>query len=177
MRRLVPALVLAVLLVVSTSAYAGGARHATAEIRDPSGNVLGFANFTEDAAGRVHVSVHVQGLTPGQHGIHLHAVGACAPDFAAAGGHFNPGGHQHGLDNPAGPHAGDLPNLEVNPAGVGRLNAAVERVTLSAGPLSLFDQMRARGRAGPGRLTAESITGPFAPAGNARRNDPRTRPR
>lgn len=139
MRRFAPALVLAILLIASTIAYAGDAGHATAEIRDPSGNVLGFANFTEDAAGRVHVSVHVQGLTPGQHGLHLHAVGACAPDFAAAGGHFNPGGHQHGLDNPAGPHAGDLPNLDVNRAGIGRLNATVERVTLSPGPLSLFD--------------------------------------
>jgi Cu-Zn family superoxide dismutase len=139
MRRFVPALAFVMLLVVSIGAYAGGARHATAEIRDSAGNVRGFADFTEDAAGRVHVSVHVQGLTPGQHGLHLHAVGACAPDFAAAGGHFNPGAHQHGLANPAGPHAGDLPNLEVNPAGVGRLNAAVERVTLSAGPLSLFD--------------------------------------
>lgn len=139
MRRLLPALALAAVFAISTMAYAGGAGHAVAEIRDPAGNVLGFANFTEDAAGRVHVSVHVQGLAPGLHGLHLHAVGACSPSFAAAGGHFNPGGHQHGLDHPAGPHAGDLPNLEVNPAGVGRLNATVERVTLSAGPLSLFD--------------------------------------
>lgn len=130
----------ALLLTAAARAQAGGAQHATAQLVDPAGQALGFAHFTEDAAGRVHVSVHVQGLTPGLHGLHLHAVGACAPSFAAAGGHFNPGGHQHGLDNPAGPHAGDLPNLAVNPAGVGRLNATITSVTLTAGPLSLFDQ-------------------------------------
>lgn len=116
-----------------------GARHASAALRDTTGQVIGTARFTEDAAGRVHLSVHVHGLTPGLHGLHLHAIGACTPTFAAAGGHFNPGGHQHGLENPAGPHAGDLPNLTVTPAGAGRLNATLDSVTLSAGALSLLD--------------------------------------
>ena len=32
----------------------------------------------------------VSGLKAGMHGVHLHAVGKCEPDFAAAGGHFDP---------------------------------------------------------------------------------------
>ena len=40
----------------------------------------------------VLISADVSGLSPGAHGFHIHAPGACAPDFAAAGDHFNPGG-------------------------------------------------------------------------------------
>jgi Cu-Zn family superoxide dismutase len=48
-------------------------------------------------------------------------------------------GHQHGLDNPHGAHGGDLPNLVVNAAGQGHLNATTDRATLSSGQVSLFD--------------------------------------
>lgn len=52
------------------------------------------------------------GLTPGDHGMHIHTVGKCTlPDFASAGGHLNPDGKQHGTQNPMGPHQGDLPEL------------------------------------------------------------------
>ena len=88
----------------------------------------------------MRVVVTVQGLTPGLHGIHIHAVASCtAPTFADAGGHYNPLGHEHGLENPDGPHAGDLPNLVVDADGHGHLNATTDRVTLTDGPASLFD--------------------------------------
>jgi Cu-Zn family superoxide dismutase len=84
--------------------------------------------------------VQVEGLAPGRHGIHLHAIGQCVgPAFASAGGHHNPLGVQHGLDNPAGAHAGDLPNLEVNVAGRGHLDAVSHHAALSDGPVSLLD--------------------------------------
>jgi len=120
-------------------ALAGDTRHASAMFVDASGTPIGWARLVEDATGRVHVNIHVQGLAPGLHGIHIHAVGSCSPTFAAAGGHYNPLGQQHGLDNPNGPHAGDLPNLEVSDEGVGHLDATTDRVTLSAGPATLFD--------------------------------------
>ena len=69
----------------------------------------------------------------------IHAVGSCTPTFAAAGGHYNPFTREHGLDNANGPHAGDLPNLEVNVAGRGHLDAVSHHATLSGGPVSLFD--------------------------------------
>jgi superoxide dismutase, Cu-Zn family len=94
--------------IAGAGATTNGALHAHATLRDPAGAVVGWAKFTEDATGRVHVNVKVDGLSPGLHGIHIHAVGACSPDFAAAGGHHNPLGAQHGS------HAGDLPNLVVN---------------------------------------------------------------
>ena len=64
---------------------------------------------------------------------------ASAPTFASAGGHYNPLNHEHGLDNPNGPHAGDLPNLMVDVDGHGRLQAKTDRVTLSPGVATLLD--------------------------------------
>ena len=135
-------LVLMAVVALTTSAYAqnDAAEHASAVLKDASGQVVGFARFTEDATGIVHVNVHVKGLSPGLHGIHIHAIGSCVPPlFTSAGGHYNPLGKQHGLDNPFGSHAGDLPNLTVNEAGVGRLDTTTDRVTVSAGPATLFD--------------------------------------
>jgi len=123
-------------------------RHAHGTFVDATGATIGSVRLTEDRDGVVRVRVKVKGLTPGLHGIHIHAVGSCdpvippavgAPFFLAAGGHYNPDGHQHGLDNPAGPHAGDLPNLVVDEHGIGRLRAETDRVTLTDGPTTLFD--------------------------------------
>jgi len=119
-----------------------GASHASAELRDAGGAVVGWAAFTEDATGRLHVNVHVNGLSTGPHGIHIHAVGACSPDFLASGGHHNPLGATHGLNSPTGAHAGDLPNLVVNVAGVGHLDATSDRASLSNGPTTVFDADR-----------------------------------
>jgi Cu-Zn family superoxide dismutase len=128
-------------VAAAVTAYAGGdvVRQASAQIYSADGQPIGWARLAEDSTGRVLVTVKVQGLTPGLHGIHLHAIGACSPTFAAAGGHHNPLSHQHGLDNPLGAHGGDLPNLSVNAAGYGFLSAVTDRATLSAGPLTLFD--------------------------------------
>lgn len=141
MNRSHPLLAAAALVAIGTTAGIGtaladstaGATRASAIIRDASGAEVGFALFVEDATGRLHVDVKVDGLTVGEHGIHVHAVGACAPDFGAAGGHHNP------LVAPHGSHAGDLPNLVVNEAGRGRLNATTDGATLSPGPVGVFD--------------------------------------
>jgi Cu-Zn family superoxide dismutase len=123
----------------AVQSYAGGATQASATIADASGSTIGWARLVQDATGIVHVNVHVKGLTPGLHGIHIHSIAACSPTFAAAGGHYNPLSRQHGLLNAAGAHAGDLPNLIVNEEGVAHLDATTDRVTLTNGPTSLFD--------------------------------------
>jgi Cu-Zn family superoxide dismutase len=103
----------------------------------------GTGEFWQDIDKVVHVDVQVAGMPPGSHGIHFHAVGNCDPAgtsaFSAAGAHFNPLGRQHGLDNPAGPHAGDAPNFTVSADGTGRASFTTDRVSLTEGSTSLFD--------------------------------------
>ena len=130
---------LAVALATTVAAGPAAAPQARGTFVDASGASVGWLRLTEDRRGDVHVNVQVKGVPAGLHGIHIHAVGSCSPTFAAAGGHYNPLGHQHGLENPSGPHAGDLPNLVVNEDGVGHLDASTDRVTLSEGAATLFD--------------------------------------
>ena len=111
-----------------------GALHASATLIDSTGANVGTVRFVEDARGSLHVNAKVAGLSPGDHGFHIHEAGSCLPTFAAALGHHNPRGQAHGA------HAGDLPNLRVNLAGRGRLNATIDHATLSDGPVSVFDR-------------------------------------
>ncbi len=116
-----------------------GGRSATARLADAQGQPVGTAVLNQ-VSGGVRIVMEVKGLPPGEKGVHLHAVGRCEPPaFTSAGGHFNPRGRQHGLQNPQGPHAGDLPNIVIGPDGTGRLEALNDRVTLGEGDASLFD--------------------------------------
>lgn len=127
------------LMLSGCATMQAGSPQATAELKNAKGEAVGSASFWEDANG-VRVAAQVRGISTGRHGIHVHAVGKCdPPEFTTAGGHFNPGGKKHGLKTPVGPHAGDLPNLEVGADGTGRLEYANRRVTLGSGPTSLFD--------------------------------------
>ena len=105
--------------------------------------ITGSADFIEHdmGAGRVvDITVSATGLKPGMHGVHLHAIGKCEPDFAAAGGHFDPGPAGNMDPDANHPfHMGDLPNLNIGANGRGAMKATTSRVTLSDGPLSLFD--------------------------------------
>jgi Cu-Zn family superoxide dismutase len=116
---------------------------ATASFRDVSGNSVGSAQLWQGDDGAVHVDVRATQLPPGVHGIHFHAVGRCeaagATPFSTAGSHYNPLGKQHGLNNSAGPHAGDAPNIEIGADGAGRLSFTTNRITLTSGQISLFD--------------------------------------
>ncbi len=113
---------------------------AVADLKDASGKAVGRATFTQNLpGGGVWIHVDVTGLTLGVHAIHVHTMGVCeGPAFLSAGGHFNPEGHKHGLVNPEGPHAGDLPNMIANTAGKARYETANYRITLGIGPNSLF---------------------------------------
>jgi Cu-Zn family superoxide dismutase len=84
-----------------------------ATVRDPSGRALGTVTARDTASGRVVLTIELHGLPPGPRAVHLHQIGDCsAPDFASAGGHIAAGA-VHGVDNPTGPHPGDLPNVFV----------------------------------------------------------------
>jgi Cu-Zn family superoxide dismutase len=112
-------------------------------LRSADGTELVEVRLLQEAGG-TRVVASIKGLPVGDYAIHIHAVGSCVgPDFASAGGHFNPGLKQHGEMNPAGPHAGDLPNIVVaaGPRGVteGSIDAERPGLRLRDGDAPLFD--------------------------------------
>lgn len=113
---------------------------ATSQLKDKNGRMVGTASF-RDAAGGVVINLEVNGLSPGLHAVHVHAVGKCeGPAFTSAGGHFNPAQRKHGLKSPDGPHAGDLPNMFVAKDGSGRFEVLTDQITLRAGErAAVFD--------------------------------------
>ncbi|MDQ0198841.1 superoxide dismutase family protein [Neobacillus ginsengisoli] len=108
------------------------------ELFNATGDSLGKINLAEQASG-VKMSVKLSGLSPGIHAIHIHETGKCkAPDFKSAGNHFNPEKKEHGLLNPKGAHAGDLPNLIVEDDGSVKADIMAPNVTLKNDKKSLF---------------------------------------
>jgi Cu-Zn family superoxide dismutase len=108
-------------------ATAEDAATAKAALKDAKGQDVGVASFTQTPAG-VLIRLCVRSMPGGEHAFHIHAVGKCEPpDFASAGGHFNPTSAHHGMMSGPG-HAGDMPNLHIPADGsldVEVLNTAV----------------------------------------------------
>ena len=87
----------------------------------------------------VTIELKDSGLTKGKHGVHIHEAANCQP-CTAAKGHFDPGPYSQSSPDGNHPfHLGDLPNIEVDETGSGVLKTKTTRVTLSKGPLSIFD--------------------------------------
>lgn len=108
------------------------------EIRKADGGLAARAMIWPSGAG-VEVRVQAAGLPAGHYGVHLHGVGRCeGPAFASAGPHWNPTGRRHGTLNPAGHHLGDLPNLEVDANGDGRLEFTIAGASMN-GAEGIFD--------------------------------------
>jgi len=115
MRKLVVVVASLALASCVTGEPRGGAPVA---LVNASGQSIGTVRAWQTAGG-VTFRIDASGLPHGLHGVHVHAVGRCdPPEFAGAGPHWNPAARKHGMNNPAGPHAGDLPNVEVAANGV-----------------------------------------------------------
>jgi Cu-Zn family superoxide dismutase len=113
------------------------ARYFDVPLTDAAGRNVGTVRVEPHANG-TRVVLNATGLPAGAHGAHLHAVGRCeAPAFTTAGPHWNPTGRQHGTQNPAGPHRGDLPNLTVTSGGTGSMEVVVNAPF--SGAESVFD--------------------------------------
>lgn len=109
--------------------YAG--RMASAVLHDAHGAEIGRATASE-VQGGLRVTIEAAGLPPGAHGVHIHTVGRCdPPGFDSAGGHWNPLGAHHGSLNPAGPHMGDLPNLDIATNGRAALGINIPGATMN----------------------------------------------
>ncbi|WP_085506503.1 superoxide dismutase family protein [Thalassobacillus devorans] len=105
----------------------------TVDLKDPDDENIGTAKLKQQEDG-VLISLDASGLPPDEHGFHIHETGTCeAPEFESAGGHFNPEGVSHGTNSEDGPHAGDLPNIDVGDDGSIQEEILAENVTMKKG--------------------------------------------
>ena len=150
----------------SASESAGAADELTARLVDPDGTEVGTVRFT-DADGALQVSVEVDGLPPGFHGFHVHAIGVCEPDSpnpadpAVTGDFLSAGGHLGGGEADHGAHAGDLSVLFVDESGAGSLTAVTDALTAA----DLTDDDGSAVMVHAGRDNYANVPERYAPAG------------
>ena len=125
----------ATLAALALSAPASAADKAQATLKDPDGKEVGHATLFGTTGG-VLISLNLTAVPAGERAFHIHAVGKCEPPkFESTGPHFNPEEHQHGMMNPKGPHAGDMPNLHVPESGAVQIEVLNSTVALTEASL------------------------------------------
>ncbi len=109
----------------TTSGTASSAQTLTTQLNTAGGEHVADATI-DFTGGYATVTVETVGtgiLSPGLHGLHIHAVGKCEGDFTSAGDHFQAPGHT------GQPASGDLPSLLVRSDGAGKLVATSDSFT------------------------------------------------
>jgi Cu-Zn family superoxide dismutase len=96
----------------------------------------GRVTFLQSGSG-IQVKGEVSGLTPGEHGFHVHEFGVWSPDGKAAGGHYNPEGHPHAKRQAGKRHVGDLGNITANENGNATIDFVDEHLSFH-GPHSIL---------------------------------------
>eukprot|EP00916_Digyalum_oweni_P017956 GHVL01029873.1.p1 GENE.GHVL01029873.1~~GHVL01029873.1.p1 ORF type:complete len:151 (+),score=15.09 GHVL01029873.1:79-531(+) len=101
------------------------------------GKVQGTLCFTQEEGTPTKVEGEVTGLTPGEHGFHIHEFGDATNGCVSAGSHFNPKGKTHGGPTDENRHAGDLGNITAGDDGIATVKIEDKQIPL-IGPSSII---------------------------------------
>lgn len=121
--------------IAGCAGMTGGGVSAIAVLEATKGSATaGTVNFIQKGD-RVQVNARITGLTPGNHGFHIHEKGDCSSgDGLSAGGHFNPASQPHAHPATTARHAGDMPMLVAGSDGNATLTVELDLITIGAGP-------------------------------------------
>lgn len=137
MAKIVPLLLCMSVLAWACSEEEAASTSATATLsgKGESADIAGTTTFRK-RGDETELTLTLTGAPPGAHGAHIHENGSCddtdAGVAAAAGGHWNPGDHEHGEPS-AQSHLGDLGNIEVGEDGTGTLTLSSPRMQIGTG--------------------------------------------
>lgn len=165
-RHLALAVSAAAVLAVAAVATAGFSASAAATLAPSSGStVAGTVTFTAAKDG-LQVTADISGLTPGEHGFHLHEKGDCsAADATSAGDHWNPTKQAHGAPGAAAHHAGDLGNITADASGKAHVDMVVKGIGLEGANSVVGRAVIVHGKADDMKTQPSGAAGPRVACG------------